>query len=140
MSQRSFEFSSLPENLASVRAFVREFLEAEGIPVQAGELLVLGVDEACSNIIRHAYRDAPAPAQPISLWCERLGPTLRFRLRDFGVPANPAQFKRRELGEVEPGGLGLHLIERVFDEAHYHPQTLGTELVLVKRLDDQAVS
>lgn len=112
---------------------MREFLEAEGIPGQAGELLVLGVDEACSNIIRHAYRDVPA--QPISLWCERLGPTLRFRLRDFGAPADSTQFKRRALGEVEPGGLGLHLIERVFDEAHYRPQTPGTELVLVKRLD-----
>ena len=112
---------------------MRQFLEAEGVPGEVGELLVLGVDEACSNIIRHAYRDVPA--QPISLLCERLGPSLRFRLRDFGVPADSTRFKRRALDAVEPGGLGLHLIERVFDEALYHPQPLGTELVLVKRLD-----
>jgi anti-sigma regulatory factor (Ser/Thr protein kinase) len=132
MSQRSLEFSSQSENLASVRGFVREFLEGEGIPVGEGELLVLGVDEACSNIIRHAYRDAPG--QPISLLCERLGLTLRFRLRDFGAPADLSRFKRRALDEVEPGGLGLHLMERVFDEVLYQPQPLGTELVLVKRL------
>ena len=132
MSQRSFEFSSQPENLASVRAFVRDFLEAEGIAGTAGEMLVLGVDEACSNIIRHAYRDVPA--QPISLFCERLGHTIQFRLRDFGAPADSALFKKRPFDEVEPGGLGLHLIERIFDEALYRPQPLGTELVLLKRL------
>ena len=59
---------------------------------------------------------------------------LRFRLRDFGAFADSAQFKRRALDAVEPGGLGLHLIERVFDEALYRPQAQGTELVLVKRL------
>jgi anti-sigma regulatory factor (Ser/Thr protein kinase) len=132
MSQKSIEFSSQPENLASVRAFVREFLESEGIPKKDREMLVLGVDEACSNIIRHAYQGATA--QPISLMCERLESMLRFRLRDFGVPADASQFSRRALEEVEPGGLGLHLIERIFDEALYYPQAVGTELLLIKRL------
>jgi len=135
MSQTTFEFSSRTENLAVLRAFVRRFLEAEGIPRKESEILVLGVDEACSNIIRHAY--GQTPGQPIALACEREGQTLRFRLRDFGSPVDPVQFSRRPLDQVEPGGLGLYLIERIFDEAVYHPQPVGTELVLVKRLGSE---
>ena len=132
MSRTTFEFSSETENLALVRTFVRRFLKEEGIPEDAGELLVLGVDEACSNVIRHAY--GHAASQPIALSCEREGQDIRFRLRDFGGPADPTQFNRRPLEEIAPGGLGLHFIECIFDEALYIPQPQGTELVLIKRL------
>ena len=132
MSRTLFEFSSRPENLAAVRTFVRQFLKTEGIPARESDPLVLGVDEACSNIIRHAY-PAGEP-QPISLSCEREADRLCFRLRDFGAPVDPAQFNRRPRDKVEPGGLGLYLIEHIFDEATYTPQAQGTELVLVKRL------
>lgn len=132
MYPSTFEFSSETENLARVRAFVRQFLDAEGVSKPASDLLILGVDEACSNIIRHVYGEAPG--QPISLSCERDGATLRFRLRDFGGQIDPAQFDRRSLEEIAPGGLGLHLIERIFDEAVYTPQPQGTELVLTKQL------
>ncbi len=127
-----FEFSSQPENLAAVRAFVRQFLKTEGMAEKEGEALVLGVDEACSNIIRHAY--GLGSPRPIALSCERQDDALCFRLRDFGAPVDPAQFNRRPFEQVEPGGLGLHLIDRIFDEVTYRPQPLGTELVLVKRI------
>ncbi|MEI6561111.1 MAG: ATP-binding protein [Verrucomicrobiota bacterium] len=132
MSRALFEFSSLPENLASARAFVRQFLKAEGFADRESEVLVLGVDEACSNIIRHAY--AAGGPQPISLRCECQADRLCFHLRDFGAPADPAQFNRRPLAQVEPGGLGLYFMERIFDEVVYTPQSPGTELLLVKRL------
>jgi len=127
-----FEFSSLPENLAAVRIFVRQFLKAEGLADLESEALVLGVDEACSNIIRHAY--AGSDPQLISLTCERLADRLCFYLRDFGAPVDPAQFSRRPLEQVAPGGLGLYLIEHIFDEVVYTPQSPGTEILLVKRL------
>ena len=132
MSQATMEFSSEPENLAEMRAFVRRFLQTEKVQEPAGELLVLGVDEACTNIIRHAY--GGAPGQPITLTCERDGGTLRFRLRDFGLPVNPAEFQRRTPGQAEPGGLGLYFMAHIFNEATYLPRTPGTELLLVKQL------
>ena len=132
MSRALFEFSSLPENLAAVRVFVRQFLKAEGFADRESEALVLGVDEACSNIIRHAY--AANDPQPILLSCERQADRLCFHLRDFGAPVDPAEFNRRPLTQVEPGGLGLYLMEHIFDEVVYTPQLPGTELLLVKRL------
>ncbi len=130
--KQTLEFSSHPENLAMMRAFVRQFLSCIPLPGQEAELLVLGVDEACANIIRHAYKQHPE--QPITLSCERLKGCVKFKLRDFGRQVDPAQFGGRPIDRIEPGGLGLHLIRKAFDEVDYNLKKLGTELVLVKRL------
>lgn len=130
--KRCLRFSSHPENLASVRAFVRQFLGPIGMPEQESELLILGVDEACSNIIRHAYRHVAE--QPITLSCEQSQHSIRFCLRDFGQAADHRSIEGRPLDQVKPGGLGMHLIRHAFDEVDFHPKEPGTELVLVKRL------
>lgn len=118
--------------LAEVRAFVRGFLEAEGVQKREAELLVLGINEAYSNVIRHAV----GTREPVELRCESAGGVLRFRLRDFGDAVDPAGFRRRPAEAVEPGGLGLHLMERIFDGAVYHPKAPGTELELTKLLGE----
>jgi len=127
----TYEFVSHPEKLASVRSFVRGFLVRTGLTECEVELLVLGIDEACSNIIRHAY--GCAEHEPIVLSCERGEAGVCFRLRDFGR-TDPACLNGRSLDRVAPGGLGLHLIRQAFDEVTYQPQERGTELVLLKRL------
>ena len=123
-------FPCKPEALAEVRSLVRVFLEEEGMEKERAELLVLGINEAYANVIRHAR----VAEEPVEVVCERVGAVLRFRLRDYGANrAEPSLFSRRPLGQVEPGGLGLHLIERVFDSAVYLPQERGTMLELTKR-------
>ena len=95
------------------------------------DLIVLGVDEACANIIRHAYRDEEP--RLIGLCCEQLRSGLRFRLRDYGENGGqPAQWCGRALEAIEPGGLGLHLIRSAFDHVDYRPKRKGMELVLTK--------
>lgn len=131
----TLEFSSQTGELAAVRAFVRQFLREAALPECEAELLVLGVDEACSNIIRHAYQQRPS--QPIALSCERLGTSIRFKLRDFGHQADPARLGGRPIDQIEPGGLGLHLIRHTFDEVDYNLKKLGTELVLVKHFPER---
>jgi len=131
--KQTFEFSSHPENLAAVRTFVRQFLATAPLPERELELLVLGVDEACTNIIRHAYKESEEE-QPIVLSCERLKRSVRFRLRDYGHQTDPAFFDGRPLDRVAPGGLGLHLIRCAFDEVDFNLMKQGTELTLVKKL------
>jgi anti-sigma regulatory factor (Ser/Thr protein kinase) len=129
--RRELEFASHPANLSLVRDFVRAFLEAVDIPVAEKELMVLGLDEACTNVIRHAYDHAPD--RPMSLVCERSAEVVAFRLRDFGAQCDPARLQGRPLDCVQPGGLGLHLMRRAFTEIDYCLMEAGTELRLVKR-------
>jgi anti-sigma regulatory factor (Ser/Thr protein kinase) len=129
--KRKIEFASHPANLSSVRNLVRHFAADAGLPGDEVELVVLGVDEACANVIRHVYQHEPAHV--IGLSCEQLSGGLRFRLRDYGNSSGtPGEWAGRPLDEVQPGGLGLHLIRTAFDEVDYRPKRNGMELVLTR--------
>lgn len=94
--------------------------------------MVLGVDEACTNVIRYAYR--LRDDQLISLRMEGLRKCVRMRLRDYGEQVLPRQLKGRPHDMVKPGGLGLFLIRNAFDGVSYIHRRRGTELVLTKKL------
>jgi serine/threonine-protein kinase RsbW len=128
--KREIEFASHPANLCLVRDFVRQFLRALSFTETEKDLIVLGLDEACTNVIRYAYHHEPN--QLICLVCELIEPGIRFRLRDFGAQATPEKLEGRPLDLVQPGGLGIHLIRRAFDQVDYNLKKQGTELVLEK--------
>jgi serine/threonine-protein kinase RsbW len=133
MKKKKLEFSSHTANLALMREFVRKFLDGYNFSERERLLMVLGVDEACTNIIRYAYelRDD----QPITLAMEALRGSVRMRLRDYGVQAPVDQMKGRADDQLKPGGLGLHLIRAAFDKVDYILKPRGTELVLTKNLE-----
>jgi serine/threonine-protein kinase RsbW len=128
---RQLEFASHPGNLSCMRQFVREFMSGTSFADAETDLMVLGIDEACTNIIRHAYDEQDCHL--ITLSCEALESGVRFRLRDFGRQHDPGAIIARPIEAVQPGGLGLHLIRRAFDEVDYNLEKDGTELVLTKR-------
>ena len=133
MSKQKLEFSSHSGNLALVRKYVFRFLETYPFSEKERMLMVLGVDEACTNIIRYAYglRDD----EVIVLSMEGLRDSVRVRLRDYGKQAKKSALKGRSHNLIKPGGLGLHLIRTAFDKVDYILKQRGTELVLTKKLD-----
>ncbi len=128
--RREIEFASHPGNLALVRGFVREFLAPLPFTPVQRDLIILGLDEACTNVIRYAYHHEPD--QLISLICEQGKKGVIFRLRDFGAQVDPSALNGRPLDLVQPGGLGIHLIRKAFDCVDYNLKKEGTELVLAK--------
>jgi len=56
-------------------------------------------------------------------------------LRDYGAQVPVNQMRGRAHDEIEPGGLGLHLIKNAFDRVDYILKARGTELVLTKNLE-----
>lgn len=126
------EFASHPGNLCLVRDFVRNFLNPLEFSPAEKDLIVLGLDEACTNVIRYAYEHRTD--QLMVLICERKRDRIVFRLRDFGTQASPDKLQGRPLDLVQPGGLGIHLIRHAFHEVDYNLMREGTELVMMKRL------
>jgi anti-sigma regulatory factor (Ser/Thr protein kinase) len=133
MKKSKVEFSSHTANLALLRKCVREFLNGYSFSEKERMFMVLGVDEACTNVIRYAYglRDD----RLISLRMEGLRKCVRMRLRDYGEKVFPHEMKGRSHDLIKPGGLGLHLIRYAFDEVSYVHKRRGTELVLTKKLE-----
>jgi len=97
--------------------------------------LVMAVDEACQNIIRHAY-GSRGESGDIVIDFVRVGDAMEVHLMDFAAPVDPATVKPRDLGDVRPGGLGVHLIRSVCDDARFvaPPAGVGNLFKLTKRL------
>jgi serine/threonine-protein kinase RsbW len=133
MKKTKLEFSSHTSNLAFMRRQVRKFLDSYPFSEKERMLMVLGVDEACTNIIRHAYqlRDD----QPIALSMEGLRKCVRMRLRDYGAQVPAQEMRSADHNIVRPGGLGLRLMKNAFDRIDYILKARGTELVLTKNLE-----
>ena len=133
--KREIEFASHPANLCLVRDFVRQFLKAFSLSDSDKDLVILGLDEACTNIIRYAYEHKTN--QLIVLICEQAEDGITLRLRDFGAQCSPDKLKGRPLELIQPGGLGIHLIRRAFTEVDYNLMREGTELVMRKKFETQ---
>ena len=132
MKKSKLEFTSHTANLALMRGFVRKFVNDFPFSEKERVLLVLGVDEACTNIIRYAY--AMQADQPIRLSLEGLRRCVRIRLRDYGEPIYKSL---SALGSNRPkaGGRGIQLMRHIFDKVDYYYKPRGTELVLTKNLE-----
>ncbi len=128
-------FPARPDRLQGVRDALREKLRAEGCSDEMTADVVLAVDEACQNIIRHAYGNDPAGV--IVLEVERHSEDLVFWLRDFAPEIDIEQVKPRELDDVRPGGLGTHFIRECMDTVDFVPPPGGggNLLRLVKRIE-----
>ena len=121
MKRSKVEFSSHTANLALLRKCVRDFLNGYPFSEKERMMMVLGVDEACTNVIRYAYR--LRDDRLISLRMEGLRKCVRMRLRDYGEKVFPHEMKGRSHDLIKPGGLGLHLIRYAFDRGRLRPQT-----------------
>lgn len=117
------DFEARPEALAGVRKRVGKALARARVEADLRYQLVLAVDEACSNIIRHAYR-GPCDAR-IELAMSRAGRELRIELRDYAPCVDPARVRPRDLSECRPGGLGVALIDQLMDEWRLEPDAGG---------------
>ena len=107
------------------------------LPEKAVEDLHLAVDEACTNIIRHAY-GGPCDAL-VHLHLEREGDELRFELLDDAPCCDAATLHPRDLADCRPGGLGINFIDSLMDHWSLTPRAdgCGNRLWMVKHVTEQ---
>ncbi len=123
------------DRLQLVRAAVRAGLAPLGCSAAWLRDLVIAIDEACQNVVRHAYTpDAPGDME-VGLWLE--GGRVVARLRDFAPPVDPARVCPRDLADVRPGGLGTHFIRAVTDRCGFldPPDDGGNLFEMIKALE-----
>ncbi len=132
------ELPSDPGLLCAVRGAVERLTEAFGFSAEECRAVTRAVDEALTNIIRHAY--SGRPDRPIELLFRAIqGPAdqktaggLEILLCDRGPAIKPDQMCMRALEEVKPGGLGLHFIQQSMDIVEYKRANGTNRLRLVK--------
>lgn len=125
-----------PAELASVRRRVRLTCAAVGFDEGETARIILAVDEALANVICHGY-GGPC-GEPIDIRIEQVcsgaDAAIRVVIRDFGKQIDPAEVAGRQLDDVRPGGLGVHIMRTVMDEVSYAPvDDGGMRLTMLKK-------
>jgi serine/threonine-protein kinase RsbW len=107
---------AVPSAVARARSAVVRLAEREGASESLRSALVLAVSEACSNVVMHAYADAPGHFE---VRAGRVDDLLSVEVRDSGGGMRPRV--------DSPGlGLGLPLIARLADRFEIeHPDGQG---------------
>ncbi len=126
--------SSDAENLRLVRRAVSAVVHLVGFDESASGRIVLAVDEAVANVIRHAYRGSSEGRVELSFWLD--ADALRFELHDFAETIDFSHIRPRDLSDCRPGGLGINLIDSVMDcWCFSQPEDgFGNRLSMSKRL------
>lgn len=122
--------------LPAVRTRAREWIAGEGWDATGCDEIVLALDEALSNVIRHAYGGRGGQRIIVRLEAiadAKLGTGLEIRVRDFGTQVDPETICGRDLEDVRPGGLGVHIIRAVCDSVEYRPADGGGMLLKMLR-------
>jgi anti-sigma regulatory factor (Ser/Thr protein kinase) len=129
------QFISDPAAVAGVRRRIEEFAQRHGFSESAANDIGLCVNEAITNIIRHAYDGQNN--QPITFEAQfdggETGP-LVMTLRDWGNGRIP-DLKRPDPdpAALKPGGLGIPCLKRLLDGVEFIRQPDGMLLKMVRR-------
>ena len=124
------------EHLPALLACLDRATAEAGLPDDVAFPLHLATEEACANVIRHGYPDAPGP---LTIRVEITPQAAAVVLTDDATPFDPEGAPAPPLdGDAEDrpvGGLGWHLIRTLTDEVrHESPPAGGNRLTLVKHL------
>jgi anti-sigma regulatory factor (Ser/Thr protein kinase) len=118
--------------LPVARQFVEAVCQAGGLDEAAVNAVVLAVNEATGNVIRHAHRDRPTT--PLHLQCRLLSDGIEVHILDEGPAFDLNTVPDLDPGEVRVGGRGVYLMRQLMDEltCEQRPQG-GNILRMVKR-------
>lgn len=121
-------------SLEKIGAFVRKGAEKAGFDHFAIYSIEMAVDEACSNIIEHAY--GGEGLGKIHCTCSFSGSSFTIVLQDTGQSFDPAKVPSPNLSanleDREAHGLGLFFIRKWMDEVYFESSGKHNTLTMVK--------
>ena len=125
------------EQLAVIGEFVSAAAREAGLSERKTYHVQTAVDEACANIIYHAY-DYEGQGT-IEVCCECRRDDFVVTITDHGHPFDPGSVPQpdvtADLEERSEGGLGRYLMQKLMDDVHHDFKREGNVLTMVKHLD-----
>jgi anti-sigma regulatory factor (Ser/Thr protein kinase) len=126
------------DQLAQLATFVAVAAAEVGFDETQVNRIELAVDEACSNIIDHAYKGDTGSIQ-LEVEIEpqhQLTIVLIDQGQSFNPDHVPAYAPCTSLDEVKIGGLGIHLMRQAMDDVCYEfgVPGIGNRLTMKKQL------
>jgi serine/threonine-protein kinase RsbW len=122
------------ENLEAIRGFVAGVARNAGFGEDDVNKIELAVDEACSNVIEHAYSPDETKDIGIAVAIDRLKMTVTVtdHGRSFHFDGVPLPDMKQYLAELRVGGLGIYLMKMLMDEVEYRSESGRNEVRMSK--------
>lgn len=128
---------SSTDHLSDVREFITSSWASYGYDAKEGIKVALSVDEACTNIIKHAYHNVADGTIKIKVDSKKN--KFIVRITDKGSHFDPNQVPDPDIAgrqkKRKGGGLGMFLMKKLMDEVQYKDKGKTNELILVKYLN-----
>ena len=121
MKTKELKVKSKTENLSVIRDFISTSAAEARVTPDVVENIILAVDEACTNIIKHAYKSFPDG----ELIIKTKSTQSRFiiSITDFGNTFKPDSIPEPDLQKYyrqkRVGGLGMYLMKTLMDDVKY---------------------
>jgi serine/threonine-protein kinase RsbW len=117
--------------LPTTRRFIASYLRAVGLPVDVTDEVILAMNEACSNVVKHAF---PEGHGNYDLRADLRPEEVVIVVEDDGVGFDP--MKSRSGGVHGLAGRGLPIIRRLMTSVDVESPTMrgGTRLSMRRRV------
>ena len=131
IKQYQLKIPSQTDNLELIRNFVSGVAKKVGFDANDTNKIELAIDEACTNVIKHAYKHdehqdidvaIKIDYQKIAIIVTDRGDS--FRMKDVELPD-----MKDYLAELRVGGLGIYLMKTLMDEVDYKTDSKGQNKV-----------
>jgi len=119
---------SHPATLAPMRVAFEAFTERAGFNHADRGQIILVVNEALANVMRHAYNGATD--KPIELSAEDTGDSIRIDIRDWGNGKAPQPSHKHD--PETPGGLGMVCLKQFMTQITFKPERDGMTLTMIR--------
>ncbi len=128
------EFPAAESRLPEIRNFIESVLSDTPFRRKDVTAVMLAIEEACTNVIRHAYLYGEGTLKlRISLYNDRLALSIFDTGRSFDFEKSSDPDLNHYIKTGRKGGLGVYLIRKITDEVNYHSSGGVNELRMVKR-------
>lgn len=121
LTKSKLVIKSRTENLSEIRDFISSAAYIAGFTKETTDNIILAVDEACTNIIKHAYQYFPAGEIILILKTDKN--TFTIEITDHGKSFEPGLIPnpdlKKYLDQRRVGGLGMYLMKTLMDEVKY---------------------
>lgn len=124
-----------PRGLALIRRLVAASTATLKVSSSALNDLKLAVTEACTNVIKHAFKYDSSKSFGIHLQASPIVYKISIRYDDAGF--DPTRINEPNLEEVQDSGFGVFIIRQIMDDVRYttDPSSGAVELRMIKILD-----
>jgi len=131
----TYVFPGRYESLAEIAALIRRAGQELGLSPLDQYAVEMAVDEACANIIEHAYGGEGLGDIELTLNLE--SDALHITIKDHGKPFDPQKVRlpnvKAPLKRRSKRGLGLYFIYQWMDEVHFETSEGTNILTMTKR-------